>query len=84
MTGLAACVGQWHALAQCRTGVDAEPGAAARAAATLAAVPESPSPQAASVHRSAIMKTPRQCGKRLSDWRELTIGFRSDSNRIPE
>ncbi|AOJ40991.1 hypothetical protein WJ23_23675 [Burkholderia lata] len=67
MAGPGAGVGQWHALAQCRTGVDAEPGAAARAAAMLAAVPESPSPQAASVHRSAIMKTPRQYGKRLSD-----------------
>ncbi|WP_155771145.1 hypothetical protein [Burkholderia cepacia] len=64
--------------------MDAEPGAAARAAATLAAVPESPSPQAASVHSSAIMKTPRQCGKRFSERRDLTTGFLFDSNRIPE
>ncbi|WP_155641905.1 hypothetical protein [Burkholderia cepacia] len=64
--------------------MDAEPGAAARAAATLGAVPESPSPQAASVHSSAIMKMPRQCGMRLSERRDLTTGFLFDSNRIPE
>ncbi|EPZ88924.1 hypothetical protein BURCENBC7_AP3913 [Burkholderia cenocepacia BC7] len=68
-----ACVGQWHAVAQCTTGADAEAGADARAAAMLPAGLESPSPQPASVHRSAIMKTPRQCGIRLAAGRGGTV-----------